>query len=286
MTRDEQASWTAYWRLHPAGAACLPNAPPPVEQALRACWLAFFGTLPTPATMIDLACGNGAVMAIAGAAAPHIAVVGVDYATDIAHPGLDIRSGVDCRALPFAADMFDAAISQFGIEYCGDGAVAEMLRVVKPGGRFQIIAHYTDGVLVRHNAARRDALESLVEAGTFAIAADTARGHGSDAASQRVVAVRERWKSQSVVEEIVAAIHQAFAMGPGALATIAELEARARREHARLSAMVNAAMDEAAMQAMLADLHGRGASAAGTLVQSADAAALPLAWRIAGTVAV
>ncbi len=55
------------------------------------------------------------------------------------NPGLSFVAG-DALALPFADDAFDAATISFGLRNVQDteGALTELLRVVKPGGRLVI----------------------------------------------------------------------------------------------------------------------------------------------------
>jgi SAM-dependent methyltransferase len=50
-------------------------------------------------------------------------------------------------ALPFATGFFDAATSQFGIEYADRGALVEAVRVLKPGGRGLFLLHHAGGII-------------------------------------------------------------------------------------------------------------------------------------------
>jgi demethylmenaquinone methyltransferase/2-methoxy-6-polyprenyl-1,4-benzoquinol methylase len=93
---------------------------------------------------LDVATGTGDLaIALAGRGA---AVVGVDFAEkmlEIARrkaPALEFRSG-NALALEFADDSFDAATVGFGARNFDDldRGLAEMARVVKPGGRVVVL---------------------------------------------------------------------------------------------------------------------------------------------------
>lgn len=93
--------------------------------------------------MLDCACGTGVVAVTAsrrGAKVtgldltPELLVVARENA-QIAEVNIDFHEG-DVEALPFESNMFDVVVSQYGHMFAPrpDVAVAEMLRVLKPGG--------------------------------------------------------------------------------------------------------------------------------------------------------
>ncbi len=91
--------------------------------------------------ILDVACGPGF---IAAAAAEHGAVVtGLDFASAMIdeatrqHPSITFRQG-DAEALPFDDACFDAVTMNFGMLHLArpDTAIAEALRVLRPGGRY------------------------------------------------------------------------------------------------------------------------------------------------------
>src|SRR5262245_11415845 len=83
--------------------------------------------------------------AASGAVAPTGAVVGLDIDAGMLavaraqRPDLDWRQG-SANALPFADASFAAVVSQFGLMFFPDqvGAIREMWRVLKPGGRLVV----------------------------------------------------------------------------------------------------------------------------------------------------
>lgn len=96
--------------------------------------------------VVDVACGTGVLAAEAAlATSPSGHIVGVDL-----NPGMlavarrkapDIEwLEASAEALPFEGGSFDAAVSQFGLMFFEDQqtAIAEMWRVIRPGGRLAI----------------------------------------------------------------------------------------------------------------------------------------------------
>lgn len=95
---------------------------------------------------IDVACGTG-VLAVeaAKAVSPDGSVVGLDLNPAMLSVARGKPAQVDWRqgpaeALPFPDGHFDAAMSQFGLMFFADKpkALAEMWRVLRPGGRLAI----------------------------------------------------------------------------------------------------------------------------------------------------
>lgn len=94
--------------------------------------------------VLDVAAGNG--NATLAAARRWCSVMSTDYVpalldrgrTRAIAEGLDVTFQVaDVERLPFADDSYDAVLSTFGVMFAPDQdrAAAEMLRVVKPGGK-------------------------------------------------------------------------------------------------------------------------------------------------------
>jgi SAM-dependent methyltransferase len=96
--------------------------------------------------VLDVACGTGVLArALADRVGPRGAVVGLDINAGMLEvarrrtPGIEWRQGA-AEALPFADSSFDAVVSQFGLMFFRDRAVAirEMMRVLRPGGRLAV----------------------------------------------------------------------------------------------------------------------------------------------------
>ena len=95
---------------------------------------------------LDVACGTGVLAReLRRRSGAEGRVVGLDRNAGMlavarrSAPGIDWREGMAER-LPFADDSFDAAVSQFGLMFFEDrrAALAEMWRVVRPGGRVAV----------------------------------------------------------------------------------------------------------------------------------------------------
>jgi len=100
--------------------------------------------------LLDVACGTGNASALAAAGGAR--VTGVDLAErllDVARDRVPEATFVtgDAAALPFDDDAFDVAVSVFGVIFAqpGAAAAAELLRVVRPGGRVALTAWRPEG---------------------------------------------------------------------------------------------------------------------------------------------
>lgn len=93
--------------------------------------------------VLDVACGTGT--STAAIAKTGAAVLGVDFSpamiaeAEKRHPRLEFRQA-DAMKLPFGDDEFDAVTISFGLRNVQDPkqALAEMYRVLKPGGRLVV----------------------------------------------------------------------------------------------------------------------------------------------------
>ena len=93
---------------------------------------------------LDVACGTGAAARVlAGRVGPQGEVVGIDQnpfmlevARSLGLRNLELRHG-DAAALPFEDEEFDLVVCQQGLQFLPEPAlaVAEMERVLRPGGR-------------------------------------------------------------------------------------------------------------------------------------------------------
>ncbi|KFL36584.1 methyltransferase domain-containing protein [Arenimonas donghaensis] len=159
-TAARRAAWTAYWAtggLH----SCVGSFDGNYSGAIGAFWRDVFDRLPGgPLRALDLATGNGALPRLLWEHRKQVPGLEVD-AVDLAqlapgwldpsqHAGLRFHAGVAMENLPFPDACFDLVGSQYGFEYAlRDAALAEALRVLKPGGRLALVMHHADSVLVR-----------------------------------------------------------------------------------------------------------------------------------------
>jgi ubiquinone/menaquinone biosynthesis C-methylase UbiE len=96
-----------------------------------------------PAAVLDAGCGKGRFARLVQQQFPQSRVVGMDIAEamlrHVPHPVL--RCSGSLTSLPFASSCFDAVYATESLEHAVDieGAVAELCRVLKSGGRIIVI---------------------------------------------------------------------------------------------------------------------------------------------------
>jgi ubiquinone/menaquinone biosynthesis C-methylase UbiE len=116
--------------------------------------------------VLDVCCGTGIVAAVAAQRDAH--PVGLDFSAAMlnqarqAHPQLQFDES-DAEALPFADRSFDAVVSNFGVHHVPrpDKALAEALRVLRPGGRVA----FTTWAVPEENIAWRLLFDAIREHG-------------------------------------------------------------------------------------------------------------------------
>ena len=288
MSKENLPQWSRFWEqgfITTFG----PSKPNNYEGVVRAFWRDKFVELPNGARILDIAAGNGAIATLA-------AEVSRDYdkgffiaATDLAEicaalPGngeaslvretIEFHSNTPCHKQPFDDDFFDFACSQFGFEYSDTGAaIAEMRRVLAPGGQFVAISHHADSALIK--AARieleiyRYALDELDLVGRIGKLFDALGNPGesqldaalrrtrpySEAVNKGMDDFRQRYPDHDCAREIVGAIGE-LARGAKAvtrehrLAAVGAATEDFLLAQARLQDMVNAALDQEQVDAL------------------------------------
>ncbi|AQA17230.1 hypothetical protein BST95_02335 [Halioglobus japonicus] len=163
--------WSQWWsegHITSFGPALINN----YEGATRAHWLQIFAEL-SEADILDIATGNGALATLAVECAEthgkHFQVTATDIAAIGEHTSstdsniprwrgqISFRAEVPCEQQPFPDASFDLIVSQYGFEYSDiDATLAEVHRLLRPGGRFQAIAHHaSSGVIKRQVLSAR-----------------------------------------------------------------------------------------------------------------------------------
>lgn len=159
--------WETYYRggalaTGPAGSDGL------YDLEVRAAWEGFFALMPAQARLLDIGTGNGVLPLIAlEVAAARAAQWQID-ATDLARidpprfvadgarrfAGVRFHAGVASEQLPFEDACFDGVSGHYALEYSDTTrALAEVMRVLKPGGEAQFVLHHADSLLL--GSARR-----------------------------------------------------------------------------------------------------------------------------------
>ncbi|WP_276351489.1 class I SAM-dependent methyltransferase [Cohnella caldifontis] len=179
------------WLAVGIGAVCLITALVSIVEALYMVWSSKVGKLRVRERLLDLVglrgnervldvgCGRGLLLVAAARRLTTGKAVGVDIwnLEDQSGNGaeaawrnarregtedrVDIKDG-DARDLPFADGTFDVVISSLAVHNISDPgerttAIREMMRVLKPGGRFAVLdfrhAREYAGTFERHGAA-------------------------------------------------------------------------------------------------------------------------------------
>ena len=183
---DGKQSWSQYWksgRLH----SCFVAGDPFETHHI---WSPFFAELADGSKVLDLACGAGALTRLAADEGRGFAVTGVDYASDLPEiPGALVLPDTVLESLPFPDGAFDAAISQFGLEYADTHrALAEALRVIGKGGRLAFLAHADTSAAVEAARVRIENVSGLLSPeGPVALAVDFGLQRESGAASRQTL---------------------------------------------------------------------------------------------------
>lgn len=155
-------SWSSYWRggaLHSCAGSFDGNYAGP----LRSFWEAQFAQLPEGAQVLDACCGNAPLSQLLVGQprflpaqwridAVDLAEIDPPWITQLPAPVracINVHPRVDVGLLPFDAARFALCMSQFGIEYAEPAALAELSRVLLPGGHLAALVHHVDALPVR-----------------------------------------------------------------------------------------------------------------------------------------
>jgi ubiquinone/menaquinone biosynthesis C-methylase UbiE len=165
--------WDAFWRGHEKAVSQQDigaRDPAPAHFWERFFEHAFAGK--PYASLLDVACGHGAVTGIAVAAARGNGMKLDAHCADYSQaavgelckrfPGVE---GVACDAadMPWPDGRFDFVVSQFGIEYAGETAFSEAARLVANGGTLAALAHLAGGAIHAECAGNHAVAKTLRE---------------------------------------------------------------------------------------------------------------------------
>lgn len=290
--------WDRFWSGGGTGGGCLPAKENPIEGVQRRVWREFAHSLPKGAKVLDLATGDGRVIAWLIDCRRDLKVIGVDQAKELppAPRGARLRGGVSIESMPFADCSFDAVTSQFGIEYARlDTACAEAVRTLRAGGRCRFLIHHLSGPIVRHNLARAEGLRwSSVESGAIGKARNFVAARAivaipiAPAFRDLLTEARAWFGAGSGAEEFMVALVQTVdgarvATPAEALAAIAELEQLAADELSRIAALTDAAADESTVGRIISLLEGAGAVVDPPRLVTESPGAAPFGWLLDGS---
>lgn len=183
---DSVESWSRYWSEGHAHS-CPTSFTGFYGPAIRQFWGAVASNLGAGDRVLDLGCGNGALIHFlrgSGPAAAEADYHGVDAAAlrppaqgdAAAAERVHFHERTAYSALPLEDRSVSVAISQFGFEYGADDAAwTELLRVLRPRARVAMILHKRGSQLDRVAADEIALARSALDAdGLFAAALDIA----------------------------------------------------------------------------------------------------------------
>jgi SAM-dependent methyltransferase len=294
--------WNRYWHFDRI-ASCFDGAGAAnYDECVAGGWRSFFRGLPDGARILDLCTGNGAAALIAAevgrSEAKSFAIHAVDRA-DIDPPAYVTRHAEDLaairflpatpvEALPFADASFDAAISQYGIEYSDLGrSLPEAVRVLAPGGRLRLVVHAADGEVAA--GARTIIAEADLLLGEIDLTGCASRCFEALWAVERAGDEAARPRADSAFAAFQEALERTAGRIAGAkdatmfknsgavlfdtfrrrscfdrdqlLAKAGEVDGEIRAHRGRLVALVEAALDAAQTEALAERLRDAGAAA-------------------------
>ena len=265
------ASWTEYWA---AGAlhSCPGSFRHNYDGDIAAFWSGCFDALPDGFRMVDLCTGNGAIPQLLSEHPAFRERAGTVQAFDLVdvHPQwrdalepnardrIRFIGGVDAARLPCADASVDLVSSQFGIEYIGGDAFAEVARALCRGGRLAAVLHHPEGLPVRiareecaHHAWLRTEdwaaavaamvapmAQSASEEGRTALRSDVSAQH----AKQRYDALLGALRARASISKHPDLLHEAWQQSASVFATARAHGGAAAHAawHATLARMHNA----------------------------------------------
>ena len=209
--KSKNAGWRDYWKMD-RPASCI-AARETAGTEIESWWQNWFAELPTASRVLDIATGNGIVLAYAAQAADarsiFLQLTGVDLADIdpvryLSAPPAGLRDarfmgGIAAESLPFQAESFDVVVSQYGLEYADlEKALSEVERVLRQDGRFRWLAHSEESEVVRQNSDQHREVDFLL------------KSKGVVRSMERLIErISKRHSTQSAMSSVAAAMRSA-----------------------------------------------------------------------------
>ncbi len=298
------APWTRYWAT--GALSSLPEVyGDPAEGPPAAVWRRELASLGDRARILDLGCGNGAVALLAAHTAAErgacweihgVDLAAIDPARAVSGRYRDAVSGVTFHpatpmsATPFAGGYFDLVAGQFAIEY-GDPprVLAEVSRVLRPGGRAAFVVHLQESAVVATARVELAQLREVLAPGAVVDLAGAVLEIGTRAATarersaawsafarevlrlDRIASCQDAVWPTGTLRDVPAALRDALtgavdevggpadpARGAACRWELRELAATLRDRSSRLTELAAVAPDRAGLARMVDDVRRRG----------------------------
>lgn len=176
--------WGSYWTNESAAGEVFVGKDGNTHPGIVAFWRQAFEQLPAQLKIIDLASGAGSVFQ--HLPKDHGAQL---FAADISDEALElmktripkvITNTCSADALPYQDAEFGMVVSQFGIEYAGDDAFTEAVRVLAPDGQLKMLCHIHDGHIDARNQKHLQHAQTIVSSNFILLARDLIQAIASD----------------------------------------------------------------------------------------------------------
>jgi len=164
--------WTVYWQGDHL-ESCISSKSPEDSKEIAIFWQQLASRLTDASTVLDLACGNGAIAKQLLSINSTLKICAVDKAQIAPHKYLSqagelasvrFMPETDICDLPFKSNSFDVVISQFGLEYAPlTEACQSAARVLKSHGKIQLLMHHEDSEILRPTTATLSEIARLLE---------------------------------------------------------------------------------------------------------------------------
>lgn len=151
--------WTSFWE-HGHSTTFGAFFKDGYDGAIKSWWHQILTSVPQPVDVLDIGCGNGALLLDLLEKRITGSYTGVDLAgvklSDVAKQKLNVNNTLkaqlkpktDAEQLPFESESLDLTVSVFGIEYSDlQKSLPEAIRVLKPGGAFHALMHADESVI-------------------------------------------------------------------------------------------------------------------------------------------
>lgn len=302
--------WDRYWQGagdggNRAGGVQLPQA--------ATFWQQVFTGLAggrEPARVLDLGCGDGAVIGHAQAAlspgSTYFVCADASAAAvrEVTRKFPQARGVVaDAAHSPFRAASFDAVTSQFGVEYAGVDAITRAAGLVRPGGVLALLLHHAGGGIYRESAAGLEAVRGMMDSRFLELArrffeagfvacqggsrdAYDAAGRALQPAVRRLESIMDRHGPHVAGDTLldtyegVARIHREIQQHEPrkVLAWLSSIEAELPAHAARFESMMDAALDAGQFASVVGSIAALGYSIRRSGPLPAGPESLPAGW--------